>query len=180
MSAIDMILIYRIVLLVFLELWLLLLVIWNYAVACKLFTHSVSFGLSNSPGTILADLNNTVVLMVSIHPPICHPASSLFKLLGTVQSVQATNCISVVPMQLSVFGFLARSKYLSFLFAFLDFHSVIQKDVKIRHKASSFFRGLSLLTRIKLSVFISKSQSILCISFIRTGSALCIPHLIVE
>ena len=77
--------------------------------------------------------------------------------------------ILIVPWQ-------GPSTYLSF--CFFDFHSVIPRDGKVRNMANSLSLSLSyitksgLLARIRWSVYISKSQKILSVSFYRTDSGL--------
>ena len=68
------------------------------------------------------------------------------------------------------------------LFAFFYFYSLVRRDDKIHETVSSFsipFLITGLLAGIRWSVYISKAQRILCVSFSRTDSDFCIYHLVV-
>ena len=79
---------------------------------------------------ILADLNNAVVLMVSIRPPMFSSSRPCSKLLDTVSGALITIGVTVAFMLHSLFRSLAMSKYLS-LFIFFDFHSVVHQKGKV-------------------------------------------------
>ena len=64
--------------------------------------------------SILADLNNVVVLMVLIRLPISNSSSLLIKPLETVTSVPITSAITVTMFH-SFFSSLARSKFWYFI-----------------------------------------------------------------
>ena len=64
--------------------------------------------------SILADLNNVVVWMVSTRPPTSKSSSPFSNLLVTVQNAPITIGIIVTCMLHSFFNSLARSRYLSF------------------------------------------------------------------
>ena len=67
--------------------------------------------------SVLTDLSNAVVWMVSARPPISNSSSPLIKPSGIVPSVPTTICITVILIFHSFFSFLARYKYcLSFFF----------------------------------------------------------------
>ena len=70
-----------------------------------------------------------------------------------------------------------------YLFTFLYFHGVDHWNSKIAERQFLFFllinNGSGRLARIRWSVFISKSQRILCVSFSRTDCGLYIYHLVV-
>ena len=83
----------------------------------------VTASLLRSPGlfsVFSADINNTVLWMVSVRPPISNSSSSFTKPLGIVPSATITNGITVTYMFHSSFSSLARSQYLSW-FCFLWF-----------------------------------------------------------
>ena len=65
--------------------------------------------------SILADLNNAVVLMVSFRPPIFNSSSSLSKHLETVPSATITIGITVTIMLNCIFSSLARSPFSLYL-----------------------------------------------------------------
>ena len=67
--------------------------------------------------SILADLNNMVIWMVSIRPPIFNSSSPLSEHLETVPITPLAIGITANFMFHSIFSSLARSKYLS-LFSF--------------------------------------------------------------
>ena len=114
--------------------------------------------------SILAILNNTVVWMVSIRPLISKTPKPLSKPLKTVLCVP-----------------LATSWYLSLFF--FEFHCVVRRESKVHYLASTLFLLIvtrsSLLTGIRWSDCISKSQWIMCVPFSRKNSGLYTYHLIV-
>ena len=135
---------------------------------------------------ILADLINAVIWMVSTCLLVSKSSSSLV----TIPIAPITIGITVTFMFHSFFGFflfcsLARSRYLS-LFAFFQFYPFVRQKGKV-HYSAVYFIYLFLLTiprsgrlaEIRWSVYFSKSQRILCVSFSRTDSGLCIYHLFV-
>ena len=135
--------------------------------------------------SILTNLNNDFVWMVSILPQISNSSSFLSEPFGTIPSGPITIGITVTLMFHTSFSSLARFKYLPIFFTFFHFHSVNQNS-KILYTASSllFFSGFFLLINCRFGLLrwcicISKSQRILCISFSRTDSGLWIPHLVV-
>ena len=84
--------------------------------------------------------------------------------------------ITVTFMFHSFFNCLARSRVLIFLFVFFQFNSVVSGDSKVYNLASLLLL-LGRLAEIRGSVFISKSQKGLSVSFSSTDSVLCIYHL---
>ena len=79
---------------------------------------STSLQVSSILLSILADLSNSLVRMVSACPLLCNSSNPLSKYLGTVPSASIMIGITVTPMFGSFFfSSLARSKYLS-LFSF--------------------------------------------------------------
>ena len=136
--------------------------------------------------SILSDLNNAVVWMVSIRPPISNNFSSLFKFLKTVPSMLIRICITVNLTLHSFLSSLARSKHLS-LFRLFWYplrgpprrQSSRYDNFLIFSKLSQdlvFWPGLSFglvfSAGIGWSVCILKSKRILCISFFRTNPGL--------
>ena len=79
------------------------------------------------------------------------------------------------------FSSLSSSKYLFPIFAFLQIYTVVNQNGKVRYSADSRFlliiRRSGILPEIRWSVFNSKSQRIVCFSFSRMDSGLCIYHL---
>ncbi len=74
--------------------------------------------------SILIDLNNAEIWMVTIRPPTTNSSIPLYKLLGVVPKAPITNVIAVTLKFYSFFSSQARSKYFVLLFAFLHFHSI--------------------------------------------------------
>ena len=120
---------------------------------------------------ILSDLNNAYVWMVFTSPLISKSSSPFTNHLRIVTNAPITISITITFMFhifLAFFTCLARASYLSlFLLSFI-FHL-------------SFFNitWSGLLAEIRWSVFITKSQRNVCISFSWIYSRLCIYHLLV-
>ena len=131
--------------------------------------------------SILADFNHSLVWMVSTRPLISKSSSPCINPLVTVPSTPTTIDITVTFMFHSFFSSLARSRHLS-LFVFLQFYPVVSRNGKVHNSAGFFLLTITWsgrLAEIRLSICISKSQKILCISFFSTDSGLCIYHLFV-
>ena len=129
--------------------------------------------------SILADLSNVVVWIVSTRPPISNSSSPLTTPLKIVPSTPIITGITVTFMFHCFFSSLARSRYLS-LFSFsliLTLWSAGTAKSTIRQVLFLWIiiSTYGLLARIRLSVCITKSKRILCLSFTRIG--LCIYHL---
>ena len=122
--------------------------------------------------TILADLNNDAVWMVSICPAISNSSNLLSKPLWTVPSAPITIGITVTHM----------FQVLISLFTFFQFYSVVSLDSKVDNFAHFLFLMIiirsGLLAEIRWSVCISKSHRSLCVSFSKTAAGLCIYHLL--
>ena len=135
--------------------------------------------------SILADLSNVVVWIVSTLPPIFKSVGPFTKHLVTVARAPITIGIVVTFLFLGFFNSLARSRYLSFCSPSFNF-TLISRDSKAHNSASSLFFIFLLIIRsgrlaeISWSVCISKSQRNLCISFSRTDSWLCNYNLLVR
>ena len=131
-------------------------------------------------------LHNAIVWMVSILPSISICSNPLSKPMRTVPSAPTTIGITVTHMFHSLFDFfssLTKPKYLFIFFTFFDFHLVVHYMVSSLIFFSFFFfvnYKSGLLAGIRWSVFISKSQRVLSVSFSRTDSSLCMYHLVVE
>ena len=129
--------------------------------------------------SILADLKNAVVWMVSTCPLISKSSSPCANPLVTVLSVPITIGITVTFMFHSFFSSLAKSRYLSF-----NCYPIVSWNGKVYYSAGSLFSLLintrsGHLAEIKRSIYISKPQRISNISFSKTDSGLCIYHLFV-
>ena len=132
--------------------------------------------------SFLAVLNNTVVWMVSTRPPTSKSPSPFCNPLVTVPNAPITIGVIVTFMFHSFFISLARLRYLSFFTTFFQFYSVICRDSKVDNFTNLFFLFIinsGLLTEIRRSVCMSKSQKSLWVSFSRTYARLCIYHLLV-
>ena len=118
-----------------------------------------SFSDSKSPQvswilfTILADLNNAVVWMVSTCP--------------------------IISKSFNFFSFLARPRYLFFFLLSFNFTLWSAWTAKSTIRQVLFFSltRSGSLAKISWSVCISKSQRTLCVSFSRKDSVLCIYHI---
>ena len=134
--------------------------------------------LLKSPGTflsILADISNAVVCIVSTRPHIsksCFPSTNP---LGTVPRAPITVGINVTFMSHSFFQLLSKVQVLIHLFSYFQFYSVVSRDSKINNSASSFslfffffFLLLDIirsgrLVEIRWSVCMSRFERNLCI-----------------
>ena len=128
--------------------------------------------------SILADLNNAVVWIVSTRLVISKSSSLCTNPFVTVSRAPITVGIAVTFMFHSFFNSLARSRYL-FLFS-LSFNFTLYSAGT---GTSTILQVLSFLliiirsgclTEIKWPLYISKSEWSLCASFSRTDSGLCI------
>ena len=124
--------------------------------------------------SILADFNNIVVWMVSAYPLISEP-------LGIIPSAQITIGItftfhSFVVLKSSL------SICLSFHFLWCSFCGLPRWQSPWFNQFSFFLLTImrsGLLAGIRWSIWISKSQRILCVSFSSTDYGLCIYYLVV-
>ena len=130
---------------------------------------------------ILADLNNAVVWIVSIHHPISNFSIPLKKPLRTV--VPITIGITITPMFYSFFKFSSKGQVFFSLSAFFYFQLEVCRDGKVHYTESYlfsfcfffffFFFFLSIVPRsgllagIRWSIYIPKSQIVLSVSFFR-------------
>ena len=92
--------------------------------------------------SILANLNNAVVWMVSTCPPISKSSSPFTNLLGIVPSAPITISTAVTLIFHSFFLVLRQGLDIISLFAFFYFHSVVCRDSKVHYSAGS--RGVVL------------------------------------
>ena len=132
--------------------------------------------------SILADLNSAVVWMVSSRLLISKSSSPRTSLLVNVRSVPIT--IDITSLSCStVFRFNSKVNVFISVFAFFQFYLVVSRGCKVPN--SAHLLCLLTITRsgrlgeIRWSVWISKSEKILCVSFSWTDSGLCIYHLFV-
>ena len=117
--------------------------------------------------SILADLNNAVLWMVSTRPLISKSSSPFNNHLVIVPRSPITISIIVTFLFHSFFNSLTRSRNLSFFSLSFNF----SVDRKVHNSVSSLFDRLA---KIGWSVCMSKSQRSLCVSFYRTDVGLCI------
>ena len=113
---------------------------------------------------ILAVLSNAVVWIVSTRPPTSKSSTPFNNPLVIVPNAPITIGTIVTFMFLSFFNSLARSRYLSFFFIFLQIYSVVRRDSKVYNFADSLFFLLiimrsGLLAGIRWSVCMLKSHS---------------------
>ena len=131
---------------------------------------------------ILPDLNNIIVWMVSVNPPISNSFNPLTKPLRTIPSTPIIIGITVNFLFHSLFSSQIRSKYLSLFSFFPTLWSARTAKSTIRQVLFFFLLIIIrsvLLAGVRWSLCTSKSQRTLCISFSRTDSCLCIYHLFV-
>ena len=129
--------------------------------------------------SILADFNSIVVSMILILLLISNCSWLLSRPLGTTPKAPTIIDITIAFMFHSFFSSLVRFKYFS-RFSFSSLYTLVSWNSTIHKMISSFLfvnTRFSLLARILLSVCISECQRILCISFYRTDSGLCIYHM---
>ena len=132
---------------------------------------------------ILADLNNAVVWTVSTCPIIAKSSSPCTNLLVTIPRTLITIGIIVTFMFHSFYNTPARSRYL-FPFSH-SLHFTLWSTGTAKSTILQVLSVLLILIRsgrlaeIRWSVYISKSQRSLCVSFSRTDSGLCIFYLFV-
>ena len=103
-------------------------------------SHQVSWTLLS----ILDDLYNAVVWMVSARPLISNSSSPLTNPLRIIPSTSVNVGTTDTFMFHSFFSSLARSEYLSLFSFFFDFPSVDGQDSKVHCSAGSLFCLLSL------------------------------------
>ena len=169
--------------------------IFYYFFSSRVFTPALADGFHWSPSdskftqvsrtllSILADLNNAVLSIVSSRPLIFKSSSPCFNPLRTVPSAPITIDITVTFMFHIFFQFSSKISVLIFLFVFFSFYPVVSQNDQVHCSADSIF--LLTITRsgrlaeIKGSICISKSQRILCFTFSRSDSLLCTYHLFV-
>ena len=125
--------------------------------------------------SILADLNNAVVWMVSTRSLIVMSSSSFTNLLVTVPRSSITIGITATLMFHSFLISLARSRYLSFFSLSFNFPLWSVGTAKSTIRQILFFLLKSgRLGEIRWSLCISKFQKRLCMTFSRTDSGLWI------
>ena len=126
--------------------------------------------------SILADLNNSVVWMISTLPLISKSSHSCTNPLVTVPSVLITTDITVS----SVFHSSSKVLELTSLFAFFPFYPVISRSGWLLGKSQLFLDTITRsgrLAKIGWSVYLI---IILYALFSRTDSVLCVYHLFVR
>ena len=89
--------------------------------------------------SILADLNNAIVMMVSPHPLISKSSSPFINRLVTVPRAQITIGITVTFIFHSFFQFSSKVEVFMLLFTFFQFYSVVSRDSIVHNFASSLF-----------------------------------------
>ena len=142
---------------------------------------SKSFQVSRTLLSILANLKNAVVWMVSTCHLISKSSSPFINPLGIVPSSPITIGITVTFMFHS-FSFSSKVKVLVFLFAFFYFYSVVCQDGKGRFRRVFFLFFFWLTGRLaetRWSVYIPISPRNLWGSFSWIDSGLSIYHLFV-
>ena len=133
--------------------------------------------------SILTVLINAVVWMVSTIPPTSKSSNPFSNPSVTVSNAPITIGIIVTCMFHIFFSSLSKVEVLILLFTFFQFYSVVSQDRKVDYFASSPFLLIiiksGLLVGIRWFVCMWKSHRSLCVAFSRTGTGLCIYHLLV-
>ena len=89
--------------------------------------------------SILTDLNNAVVRMVSTRPLILKSSSPFINLSVTVSRAPITVGITVTFISHRFFPFPSKIEVFILLFTFFQFYSVVSWDSKVHNIASSLF-----------------------------------------
>ena len=152
---------------------LLLLLLFYYL---RVFHISVSDNkfpqVSRTLLSILVELNNAVVWIVSTYPLILKPSCPFTNPLVTVPRAPITIGITVIFMFYGFFQFPSKVQVLNLLSLSFSFTLWLAGTAK---STVLFFLLIIIrcdrLAEIKWSVCISKSQRSLCVSFSRTGCA---------
>ena len=114
-------------------------------VSHKSLSDSKSLQVSRTRLSILSDLNNAVVWIVSTHLLISKSSSPCTNLLVTVPRAPSRIGITVTFMFHSFFKkFPSKVEVLILLFTFFQFYSVVNRDSRVYNLASSLFCCLSL------------------------------------
>ena len=141
--------------------------------------------------SILADLNSSIVSIFPARPPISNFSLPLTKPLETIPTAPITTDVMFILTLFSTFLVLRQGLSTCLSFRFLWFKPSDQPGQQsLIYNRFSFFLLIyfyflliiswsGLQAEIRWSVCISKSQRILCVSFSRTGSVLCIYHFFV-
>ena len=132
--------------------------------------------------SIMADLNNAAVKMVSTRLLISKSSSPYSNTSVAVPSVPITIGINVTFM-FQFFQFTCKIKMFILLFLFFRCSFVVNGDSEVHNFASSLFFWIIIksgrLAEIKWSVCMSKFQRSLCVSFSGQDVGLGIYHLFV-
>ena len=132
---------------------------------------------------LLSILNNGVVWMVSTRPLISKSSNPFNNPLVTVPKAPITIDIVVTFMFHSFFQFPCKIHVLIILFTSFQFYSVVSRDSKVDNFVSSLFSLIIIrsgrLVKIRWSVYMSKSQMSLWVSFSGTDAGLCMYNLFV-
>ena len=130
--------------------------------------------------SILADLNNVVVWMVSTHSLISKSSSPFNNPSMTVPRVPIINCVNVTFIFHSVFQFLSNVLVFILLLNFFLFCSVFSRDSQVYNSANFIFGWilLDLIVSPSLDALLVCQNPIgVCVSFSGTAAGLCIYHL---
>ena len=143
-----------------------------------------SLQVSRALLSVLAVLSNSVIWIVSTRPPTSKSSRSFNNPLVIVPEASITIGTIVTFMFHSFFNSLAKSRYLSLYshsFSFILWSAGTAKPTILQ--ILFFFLLIIIrsgfLAEIRWSACISKSHRSFCVTFSRTGSGLCIYHLLV-
>ena len=140
-------------------------------------SYSKSLQVSWTLLSILPNLNNAVVSMVSISPDISKSSSYLINPLVTVPSAPITISITVTFIFYSFFFSYLVSWYLSYFL--LSFNFTMWSVHNLADFLLVTISSSDRLAKIKVSVCILKSQRSVCVSFSGVDPELCTCHLFI-
>ena len=134
--------------------------------------------------SILVVLSNAVIWIVSTRPPTSKSSRPFNNPLVIVPNAPITIGTIITFMFLSLFNFLAMSRYLSFFslsFSFILWWAGAAKStiLQILYFLLLIIIRSGLLAAIRWSVCMSKSPRSLCVLFSKKGAGLCIYHIII-
>ena len=144
----------------------------------------VSLQVCRAPRSILANLDNSELWIVSTRPVISKSSSPCNNPLVTVPRAPITIGNTFTFMFHIFFQFPSKKEILILLFAFFQFYSVVCWDSKVHNSTNSFTFfcwlswGLVIWPRLG-DPFVSQNPRSLCVSFSRTDSGFYIYHLFV-
>ena len=159
---------------------ILLLLIVSFSHNLSRLSNCTSPQLCRTLLSILADFSSAEVGIVSILPLISSSCSLFSGFLRTLPNFPVRNGITVNLTFYNLFFSLARSRNLSSSPPFFSLFNSLERQKSLNSKFFFLLFNLHLVWSSGWSLvirFYLKDQRILCFSFLRTDSGLCIYHL---